>query len=97
MIAEIDGSRIRSESDFHVAIALALGLPHHYGRNLDALWDILSSDVERPVQLIWNRSALSQVEMPVEFDLIVSLLHKVERQDADWNLPEEERFRLVLR
>lgn len=97
MIAEIDGSQIRSESDFHVAIAQALQFPSHYGSNLDALWDALTANVERPVKLIWNDSASSQGEMPIEFDRIIEVLRKVESQDAEWSLPEEERFKLVLR
>ncbi|MDO9005723.1 MAG: barstar family protein [Aquabacterium sp.] len=97
MIAEIDGSRIRSEVDFHVAIAQALRFPSYYGSNLDALRDILSADIERPVQLVWSNSTFSQSAMPLDFDRIVEILRNVERQDAEWNLPEEERFKFELR
>ncbi|MGR2741102.1 barstar family protein [Billgrantia sp. Q4P2] len=97
MIAEIDGRQVQSEVDFHVAIAQALGFPSYYGSNLDALWDALSTDVERPVLLVWSNSSLSQAAMKTDFDRIVEILRNVERQDAEWNLPEEERFKIELR
>ena len=97
MIAEIDGRQIQSEVDFHVAIAQALGFASYYGNNLDALWDSLSSDVERPVLLVWSNSSLSQAAMPTDFDRIVGVLRNAERQDAEWGLPAEERFKLELR
>ncbi|WP_080937109.1 barstar family protein [Burkholderia plantarii] len=97
MVVEIDGRQIRSEADFHVAIAKALNLPSYYGRNLDALWDTLSADVERPVSLIWCESSVSQAEMSESFGRIVEILRKVERQDVEWDLPETERFEFVLR
>lgn len=97
MIVEIDGRQVRSEAEFHSAISEALAFPSFYGENLDALWDILSTDVERPVKLIWNHSASSKTDMAERFDEIVGILRKVERQDAEWNLPAAERFELVLR
>jgi ribonuclease inhibitor len=96
MIAEIDGSKIRSEADFHNSIAETLRLPCHYGKNLDALWDVLSTGVERPLRIIWRDSYLSQAAMPECFAKIVEVLRRVERQDMEWNLPEAERLDVVL-
>lgn len=96
MIAEIDGSKVRSEIDFHNSIADILRLSHHYGRNLDALWDVLSTDAERPLRIIWRDSYLSQAAMPECFARIVEVLRRVERQDMEWSLPEAERFEVVL-
>lgn len=94
MQIELDGQAIRSEADFHAAIMAALPFPHYYGKNLDALWDVLSTDVERPVRLLWRHSGRSREAMGERFDRIVSILRDVERQDGGWNLPE--RFLLVL-
>ena len=49
MIVEIDGSNIKTEADFQGAIAKAFSLSHYYGKNLNALWDVLTCDVERPI------------------------------------------------
>jgi ribonuclease inhibitor len=57
----------------------------------------LSAGVERPISLIWNDSETSKTEMAEQFDKIVTILHRVERQDIEWNLPLDERFELILR
>ena len=49
MIVEIDGSNIKTEADFQGAIAKAFSLSHYYGKSLNALWDVLTCDVERPI------------------------------------------------
>jgi ribonuclease inhibitor len=87
----IDGSLIRSESDLHDALAGELDFGPYYGRNLDALWDRLSTDVERPVELIWENSGASKAILGVEvFEKISSVLIRVMDQDESFGL--DERF-----
>jgi ribonuclease inhibitor len=57
---EIDGAAIRSERDLHAFLSQALDFGSSYGANLSALWDRLSTDVERPVQIVWRDSELSR-------------------------------------
>lgn len=95
MIAEIDGLKIQSEADFHNEIARAFGFGSHYGKNLDALWDVLTRDVERPVSLVWKHADASEKGMPAEFKKIVSLLRDVENNDAAYGT--SERFELIVR
>ena len=38
----VDLAGVRSAAKMHDAIAAALPLPEHYGRNLDALYDVLT-------------------------------------------------------
>jgi ribonuclease inhibitor len=94
MNIEFDGEAIQAEIDFHYALAEALDLPDYYGKNLNALWDILSTDVERPLRLEWKNSVISKDAMGERFDLIVGVLRRVERQDREWNLAD--RFELIL-
>ncbi|WP_285720603.1 MULTISPECIES: barstar family protein [unclassified Pantoea] len=42
----------------------------YYGKNLDALWDCLSTDIERPIRIPWCHSDLSKKYL--ESDLIKS-------------------------
>jgi ribonuclease inhibitor len=90
----IEGKEIASAHDFHRALAELLGLPEHYGHNLDALWDTLSVDVERPVTLIWRDAAESRRKLGLHFDRIVEVLERVKRQDETWRLPERFDYRL---
>jgi ribonuclease inhibitor len=94
MEREIDGARIYSESDFHQEISSLLDFGEYYGHNLDALWDRLSADVERPLTLIWKNSAISMAHLGDAFDAIVDVLQRVKKQDEHWGLGD--RFDFVL-
>jgi ribonuclease inhibitor len=78
---QLDGARILSEEDFHRELALVVDVGPHYGFNLDALWDLLSANVERPFELVWEKSQVSQVAMPETFEEILKILEQVKRQD----------------
>jgi len=80
MIIRIDGSKIRTEADFHAQLVDQLRLPY-YGRNIHALWDTLSVGVERPLSLVWCDSSISRLRLGEEFDLILEVLERVKSQD----------------
>ncbi|MFJ5115746.1 barstar family protein [Streptomyces sp. NPDC088551] len=91
MVLEIDGTKIRTISDFHAAMASMLDLGSYYRPNLAALWDILSTDVERPVQVIWRNSNASRAAMgSLTFDPVRDLLLRVQAQDEEFRW--DERF-----
>lgn len=94
MRVEIDGSEIKSDADFHAALISALPIPTFYGRNLDALWDVLTSMLERPVLLVWKRSAASRAAMPERFERIVDVLREAEKRDRE--AERKDRFELLL-
>lgn len=59
--------------DFYAAIAVALGLPDYFGRNLDALWDCLG-DLDTPTALVltdWTRLARAR---PKAWEAILAVL-----------------------
>ncbi|EOC1315379.1 barstar family protein, partial [Cronobacter turicensis] len=64
----LDGKKIENESEFHSVMSDLLNFGPYYGRNLDALWDLLSTDVERPVKIIWLNSDLSRNNLGYSFD-----------------------------
>jgi ribonuclease inhibitor len=94
MKSEIDGNYITSETEFHQAIATALNFSGYYGRNLDALIDVLSMDVERPLLLIWKNSSHSKLAIGPRFDLIVKVLRFIEQQDIELGRSEKFEFNL---
>ncbi len=85
----INGNDIKTEADFYKCIAAGLNFPSCYGRNLDALWDVLSTDIKRPVTLVWENSALSKKAMGGEYTKILNLLNRVVTQDIEWGLDEK--------
>jgi ribonuclease inhibitor len=93
MKVEIDGAKIASEADFHREIASALEFPTHYGRNLDALWDVMTADVERPVLLVWRNARFSASAMSEKYEQIVGLLNDIMRQDVQFGWSDRFEFR----
>ena len=82
----LSGKAIRNLRDFYEEIARELPLPEYFGRNLDALWDVLTTDIEGPIELIWEDSADSQKSLGKTFDKISALLREVERERGDFKV-----------
>ena len=59
-IVLLDGNVIRSKANVHDAFAAALDLPEYYGRNLDALHDVLTDPGEDIGVIAVNVAALSE-------------------------------------
>jgi len=47
----IDLAGVASVQDLYAVLQRELELPGHFGRNLDALWDVLTRDVSGPVRV----------------------------------------------
>ncbi|GAA3245887.1 barstar family protein [Nonomuraea helvata] len=92
----VDGRQVSSEADLHRLLAGPLDFGPYYGNNLAALWDRLSTDVERPVELVWTHWEESRANLGADlFDRIRRLFDKVQAQDAAWGL--RNRFTFELR
>ncbi len=87
-IVTISGKDVGSLDDFYDRLADQLPLPPHFGRNLDALWDVLSNDVEGPFSITWKHAGVSRNRMGRDYDSLILLLHDLEAERDD--------FRLVL-
>ncbi|MFJ2488455.1 barstar family protein [Pseudomonas sp. NPDC087639] len=93
-IIEIDGLTISSEQAFHRRIASAFSVTQYYGHNLNALWDLLSTDVERPIELIWTNSKHSEERMGDSYRKILIILDRVKNQDESFGLDEKFSYQL---
>ncbi|MEU2027278.1 barstar family protein [Streptomyces sp. NPDC016469] len=79
---EIDGAEIRSQVDLHRVLAGPLDFGPYYGANLAALWDRLTVDAERPVEIVWRHASASRALMGEEhFIQVRDLLEAVAEQD----------------
>jgi ribonuclease inhibitor len=89
----LQGDAIKSEHDLHRVLSEKLDFGPYYGANLAALWDRLTTDVERPVRLIWKNAALSRAAMGEDcFAKIVRLLRDVEQQDREFGRSQAFTF-----
>jgi ribonuclease inhibitor len=91
----LDGAHVLSEKEFHSIMSASLDFGPYYGRNLDALWDRLSTNVERPVKIIWLNSDLSRIYLGCYFDEIIKVFERAKLQDL--NSHGEEKFEYVLK
>ena len=94
MRGAIGNPAIRTTAEFHTQIATALSFPDYYGKNLDALWDVLGVDIERPSELIWLHSEVSRTAMLGDFDRIVALFQELQVEDKERGVPA---FSLILK
>ena len=91
----LDGDRVQSVDDFHDLLSQMLDFGPYYGRNLNALWDRLSTDVERPIKIIWSNSELSKKYLGEYFDKIIQIFEETRQQDIKFNW--DEKFDYVLK
>jgi ribonuclease inhibitor len=60
MIVQLLGTEMTTRQALHTHIKQRLALPEYYGENLDALWDCLRADVERPILIQWVDFSICQ-------------------------------------
>lgn len=85
----LDGLNIRSDGAFDDAI-MEWSDFGFYGRNLDALWDVLTGIVDPPIEIRWSNAQLSKDSMGASFDQIVSVMREAEAELGS------EQFRLSI-
>lgn len=91
----LDGRAIRSLDDLYDLLSSRLSLPKHFGRNLDALWDVLSTDVEGPFEIVWQHADDSKKLMGKDFDRVLKSLQELEDERDDFKLKIEMGERIA--
>lgn len=91
----LNGASFETVRDVHAALANALDFGSFYGYNLDALWDMLTTDVERPLRIEWENSAMSAAKMGIEFDKIVNVLRKAVEFDEQMGFKNKIELALM--
>ncbi|MEU4923723.1 barstar family protein [Streptomyces parvus] len=96
MNVKIDGRKVKTQLDFHKALAEALDFGPHYRPNLAALWDRLSADVERPVEIVWRNSEESRAAMGSDsFEELRAVLIRAQEQDLSFGWDERLSVRFM--
>jgi ribonuclease inhibitor len=86
----LDGKNIASLNDLYDQLSAGLSLPAHFGRNLDALWDVLSIEVEGPFEITWKHTTDSKKRMGKDFDSVVKLFRDLKKERDDFKLTIEK-------
>ena len=79
----LDGQAIQSLDSFYKEIERVFPLPDYFGRNLDALADVLTTDLAGPCEILWERAELSKQAMKREFPRIRTVLKRLAQERED--------------
>ncbi len=86
-LTRIEFTKIRSLDDIYRQLAEQTDLPEHFGRNLDALYDVLTGDLEGPLMIVWRRHTASEALLGAEkYRALLALLHGAAAERADLEL-----------
>lgn len=80
----IEGAKINKTEDLYDKLALDLEFPPHFGRNLDALWDTLTVEIEGPVEILWKDAAVSKKTMGKNFKKVYALFKDIAKERDDF-------------
>lgn len=80
---------IRTLAQFYDQVERQLALPAHFGRNLDALWDALSGDVEGPFEIVWRGAQQSRASLGADYDKLLAVFHDLAAERDDFTLKLE--------
>ena len=82
----LNGNTIHSLADIYDQISAQLSLPEHFGRNLDALWDVLSTDVEGPIEIVWKNADASRKALGPDFERVQKVFRELKKKRGDFVL-----------
>lgn len=78
------GSHIRSLQEAYDEMAREMTFPHWFGESLDAVWDILSTEISGPFEIIWEDAARSRAHMGLDYMRLVKLFRDLEKERDDF-------------
>ncbi|WP_010273162.1 barstar family protein [Paenibacillus senegalensis] len=76
----INGRAITSREQLHSQLKEQLGLPDHYGRNLDALWDGLTGSAGLPLTIYWEHYSISAERLGEYASKVAQLFREAEEE-----------------
>ncbi|HSW63316.1 MAG TPA: barstar family protein [Dissulfurispiraceae bacterium] len=86
----LDGRAIQSVKAFYDELARIFPLPEYFGRNLDALADVLTTDIEGPFEIVWEHALLSKKAMKGDYAKIIAVLKHVAAERDDFRIITKE-------
>lgn len=78
----IDFSIIDNDDDFYNQLEEKLNLPDYFGRNLDALFDVISGDLEMPLHLEFVNMTLMQLET---FEALLETMEDLQEENEEFS------------
>ena len=71
MVYELDGALMTDRETAHSYLKSTLALPEYYGRNLDALYDLLTEQGS-PIRIVLKNTAVLSANLNAYADMLIS-------------------------
>lgn len=84
-IVELDGALFTDRVQTHEILQEKLELPEYYGKNVDALWDCLTGELELSVQIVWNNYEKSEEQLGEYARLLKTVFEEAQQEMEDLN------------
>lgn len=81
MIYHLDGALMIKPEAMHSQFADVMDFPDYYGRNLDALWDLLTS-LPRPYRIHFKNPGLARIQLDDAWESLHHLLEDLEKEEG---------------
>lgn len=78
----LDG-RTRTRRAALARLARGLGFPGHFGHNLDALFDVLTTDLPGPLAIVWTGRGRAALAADPELGPVLATLEEAARARRD--------------
>ncbi len=85
-LTHIEFVNVASAEDFYAQLEGQLDLEYAMGHNLDAVYDVLSTDIEGPVEMVWHDSGFSRVALGDWYGRIADVLNIVSSERDDFRV-----------
>jgi ribonuclease inhibitor len=89
----IDGSKYDNIREIHKLIGKEFDWPY-YGHNLDALWDVLTTE-EKPFTIRWINVEESKRRIGKDCTSMLDILKEIADKDSE-KLPKDKRFIFIM-
>jgi len=83
-VTRIELTNVHALDEVYRQLATQIELPAHFGNNLDALFDLLTTDIRGPLQIVWHCHDASATRLGHDnYTALLAVLH-----DAAHNRPD---------
>lgn len=78
----IDFAEIGDEEDFYTQLKEKIELPEYFGKNLDALYDTITGELELPLHIEFVNMSVEQLE---DFEELLETLESINDEVEDFS------------
>lgn len=90
----IDGRETRTPADVYRFVREVDDMPGDLPDHVDALWELFTEQITRPVDLTWTHADQSQAALGIQFMMMMAVLQEADGYTS--RRPDRPRFRLAL-